>query len=178
MQKTGVTFEEFERYVLLPENADRHFELIDGEIIEMAPERTKNSRLGLVLSGFVFQFCLDHKRPFYASGANGAYGIQGHTVAPDFAFKHTPVSNDYPDLDPPLWAVEIISPTDKAPDIRNKRNIYLQAGILLWEIYPEKQSIDVYVPGKPVRTVGIDGALNVGEILPGFILALSDLFAE
>jgi Uma2 family endonuclease len=178
VQKTRVTFEEFEQFVLLPENADRHFELIDGEIIELAPERTKNSRLGLVLSGKVYQFCEEHKRSFDASGATGAYKVQGHTLAPDFAFKHVPVSDDYPDPEPPLWAVEIISPTDKAPDIHKKRLIYQRAGILLWEIYPQEQIIDVYEPGKSMRSVDIDGTLDVGDILPGFTLAVCDLFAK
>ncbi len=46
MQKTDVSLEAFVQFALLPENADKDFELIDGEIIEMAPGRTWNLVLG------------------------------------------------------------------------------------------------------------------------------------
>ena len=178
MQKTGVTLEEFVEYVSLPENEERRFELIDGEIVEMAPGRTKNSSYGDILVFRVHLFCYERSMPCYTTSGDGDYEIQGHIVAPDFSFKPTPMSDVYPDPEPPLWAVEIISPTEKGINIRNKRKIYLEAGILYWEIYPEKQSIDVYEPGKPVHTVDINGTLDGGDVLPGFTLAVRDIFAE
>ena len=36
-QTKTYTIEEFERFLALPENADRLFELIDGEIVEKMP---------------------------------------------------------------------------------------------------------------------------------------------
>lgn len=178
MQKTAMSVSEFAQYVQLPENAERRLELIDGEIVEMAPGRTKNSGLGHLLTHKVFMFCEDNDLPCYVSGGDGDYDIQGHVICPDFAYKRMPFSNDYPDTEPPLWAVEIISPTDKGIDIRNKRQIYLQAGILYWEMYPLKQSIDVYAPGQPMRVFSINDTLDGGEVLPGFTLAVKDLFSE
>ncbi len=178
MQKTNVSLEDFVQFALLPENADRNFELIDGEISEMAPSRTSTSRIPLQIVGAVYMFCHSRKLPCYMSGADGAYDVQGHVLVPDFAYKPTPMSDDYPDPVPPLWAVEVISPIDKAPDIRRKRQIYLQAGILLWEIYPQAQSIDVYAPGQPVRAFGIDDTLDGGDVLSGFTLPVRDLFGE
>jgi Uma2 family endonuclease len=48
------------------------------------------------------------------------------------AFKTTPTASIYPDPVPPVWVIEVVSPTDKAADmdIRDKRAIYLKAGIL------------------------------------------------
>src|SRR5579871_3815437 len=37
VEKTGVTLADFEHFVALPENADRRFELINGEIVEKMP---------------------------------------------------------------------------------------------------------------------------------------------
>ncbi|MEO8398025.1 MAG: Uma2 family endonuclease, partial [Chloroflexota bacterium] len=156
----------------------RRFELIDGEIIEMAPGRTINSAYGDILVFRVHLFCYERSIPCYTTSGDGDYDIQGHIVAPDFSFKPTPMSDIYPDPEPPLWAVEIISPTDKGTNIRNKRKIYLEAGILYWEIYPQKQSIDVYEAEKPVRTVDINGTVDVGDILPGFTFTVRHLFAE
>jgi Uma2 family endonuclease len=177
LPQTRVTREEFDQFIALDENEDKLFEHIDGEIIEVTPGRTKNSGIGHLISFAARAFCLERHLPCYISGGDGAYRVQGNTVAPNFAYKQTPLSDDYPYPVPPLWAVEIISPTDKPLAIRNKRNIYLAANILYWEVYPERQSIDVYAPGKPVRTLGIGETLDAGDVLPGFTLPVGDLFA-
>lgn len=173
-----ITLEEFREVVMLPDNTDRLFELINGEVIEVSPGRTSYSEKGQIISWSVRSFCQEHNLPCHTSGGDGAYSIRGNVVAPDFAYKPTPMSDDYPDPEPPLWVVEIISPTDKASDIRDKRAIYRQAGILLWEIYPPSKSVDVYAPGQPLREYSIDDVLDVGNILPGFKLAVKDLFPD
>jgi Uma2 family endonuclease len=170
------TFEEFEQFIALPENEDQLFELIDGEIVEVSPGRTKNSEYEHLIAVAVHIFCRAHNLPCHTSGGDGAYNIQGHVLAPDFAYKPTAMSNEYPDPDPPLWVVEVISPTDKITDIRKKRRIYREAGILLWEMYPLEIQIDVYPPGQPVQEFGIDDVLDVGDILPDFKLPVRDLF--
>ncbi len=48
------------------------------------------------------------------SGADGAYDVLGHVLVPDFAYKPTHMSDDYPDPVAPLWAVEVISPKRRA----------------------------------------------------------------
>ena len=172
-----MTVEAFSVFAQLPENADRMWELINGEIVEVSPGRTRYSEVGQVLTGEVYTFCRQHKVTFHMSGSEGTYNINGHVVAPDFAYKSTPMSEEYPDPDPPLWVVEIISPTDKAADIRDKREIYRRAGILLWEIYLRSLSIDVYAPGQPLKTYSMSDVLDGGDVLPEFKLAVADLFA-
>jgi Uma2 family endonuclease len=172
------TIEDFLQFITQPENEDRSFELIDGEIIEMSPGRTSNSEYRDLIAFAARAFCHEHKLPCYTSGEQGAYNIQGNVAAPDFAYKSTPMSDEYPDPVPPQWVVEIISPTDKAKDIRAKRNVYRRAGILLWEIYPESRSVDVYAPGKEVQVFGIDNVLDIGDILPGFKLPVRDIFVD
>lgn len=178
VSRERLTIEDFQAFIAQPENADRLFEFINGEIVEVSPGRTSNSALEHILSFIVRLFCREHNLPCYISGGDGAYNIDGHVIAPDFAYKTTPMSNEYPDPEPPLWAVEIISPTDRAPDIRDKRQIYLHAGILYWEMYPESQSIDIYPPGEKMRTVGVNDVIDMGDVLPGFTLAVKDIFAD
>jgi Uma2 family endonuclease len=172
-----VTVEEFSVYAQLPENADRALELINGEIVEVSPGRTRYSEVGQVLTAEVYIFCRKHKIVCHTSGGEGTYNIDGNVVAPDFAYKQTPMSEEYPDPDPPIWAVEIISPTDKAADIRDKREIYRRAGILLWEVYLRSRSVDVYVPGQALKAYSMNDILNGADVLPGFELAVADLFA-
>jgi Uma2 family endonuclease len=172
------TIADFQEHVSRPENSDRLFELINGEIIEKLPGRTRNSEPSLVIASLVRPFCRSRGIPCHISGEAGAYNIEGSVVAPDFGYKSTPTSGDYPDPVPPEWVIEIISPTDKAPDIRKKRRIYVQAGILYWEMYPELESIDVYAPDQPVTTVEIDGTLNLSHLIPGLTIPARDIFAE
>jgi Uma2 family endonuclease len=171
-----IPIDEFREFVNLPENTDRMFELIDGEIIEVSPGRTSNSGIRDLIAVEVHIFCRAHDLPCHTSGGDGAFDIQGHVVAPDFAYKNTPMSDDYPDPIAPQWVIEVISPTDKAPEIRAKRQIYIQASILYGELYPKSQSIDVYAPGQPPRTLGINDTLDGGDVLPGFTLAIRELF--
>jgi Uma2 family endonuclease len=77
-----------------------------------------------------------------------------------------------------VWVADIIAPNDKADHIRAKRDIYVNAGILRWEIYSQLRKVDVYAPGQPLRTVGIDGVLDGGDVLPGFQLPVKYLFPE
>jgi len=170
------TVEEFVDFVAQHENGDSWFELIDGEIIEVSPGRTANSGYGATIVGFVFMFCHERKMPCYLSTGDGAFQVGSSVIAPDVAFKRTPLSHEYPDPVPPLWAVEIISPTDKPRDVHNKRKVYIEAGILLWEAYYPSRSIDVYAPGKPMQTFGIGDTLDCGDILPGFTLSVRDIF--
>jgi Uma2 family endonuclease len=173
-----VTLEDFKQFVSQDENADRLFELINGRIVEVSPGRTRNSEYGHVLAFAVRLFCREHHLPCHTSGEQGAYAIQGHVLAPDFAYKETPMSQDYPDPVPPKWAVEMISPTDKAKEIREKREVYQRAGILLWEMYAELERIDVYPPGKPPKQLGIGDVLDGGDVLPGFQITVRELLEE
>ncbi len=175
-ERLVTTMDEFKTFVALPENADRLFEFVNGEIIEVSPGRTRYSEFGHLIAFAVRLFCQENALPCHTSGGDGAFLIGTHVIAPDFAYKPTPMSDDYPDPVAPLWAVEIISPTDKASDIRSKRAVYRQAEILLWEIYPQLEKIDVYAPGYPARESGVDDLLDGGTVLPGFVIAVKDIF--
>jgi Uma2 family endonuclease len=177
-RQNEMTLEEFIDFANLPENADRNLEFINGRVVEMSPSRSRNSELGDVLVFEARLFCRQHNLPCHTTSGDGAYNIEGNTIAPDFAYKPTDMSYDeYPDPVPPLWAVEIVSPTDLATDVSNKREIYLRAGILYWEVYYPPQRVDVYAPGQPPKIYKMGDVLNGGEVLPGFTLEVATLFA-
>lgn len=175
---TVMTLEEFRAFAEAPENSDLNFELINGEIIPLSPTRTTHSELHQLIAFAVRLYCREHNLPVHTSGGDGAYLIGQDVIAPDFAYKTTPMIDEYPDPVPPMLAVEIISPTDKPKDIRSKRAIYQEAGILYWEVYPTEKLIDVYEPGKAPRALGMNDSLDGGTVIPGFTLALKELFAE
>jgi hypothetical protein len=92
-QQRGWTIEDFQEYMARSESSDRLFELINGMILEKLPGTTRNSEFSLIVASFVRPFCRAHNLLCHISGGDGAYHIDGHVVAPDFAYKSSPMSN-------------------------------------------------------------------------------------
>ncbi len=176
VMREKVTLEGFKQFVEMPENADRLFELINGEIVEKMPGRATNSAISANLIGLVFSFCKQHQLPYVITGEHGTYSVLGHSLAPDFAYRTEPLTGAYPEPEPPLWVVEVISPTDEPGNIAAKRQVYLQAGILYFEAYPKERAIDVYAPGQPPRRYSMDDVIDVGDVIPGLKLVVRELF--
>ena len=158
------TIDEFIAYAMQPENSERNIEFIDGEMIEKMPGTTENSTLAFYLGFIVQSHCEKNSIPCYISGEAGAYRIGENVLAPDFAYKTTPATPEYPDPIAPLWVMGVISANDKPAAIRKKRQRYLEAGILLWELYPDERVIDVYTPGQPLTTYGLGSAISVSVV--------------
>ena len=171
----AMTYEEFIAFALLPENAERNFEFLDGEIFEKMPGTTENSGISANLVFEVRLHCQTNNMPCYVSVEAGAYRIGNNTLAPDFAYKPTPLTNEYPDPIPPLWVAEVISPNDKVADIRKKRQRYIEAGILLWEVYPDERLIDVYAADQPLFTYGIKDAIDI-SVIHGLRIEVAKVF--
>lgn len=153
--------DEFIAYALLPENAARNLEFINGKVVEKLGSTTQNAQIPMLLSAVVITHCDAHNIPCFVSGADGEYCLDDWCFIPDFAYKPTPVSTTFPDRVPPLWAVEVISSNENPAAKRRK---YIQAGILLWEIYPDERVIDVYAPGQSLATYGLGSTIPIAVI--------------
>lgn len=77
----------------------------------------------------------------------------------------------------PDLCVEVVSPTDRAEEVREKVAEYFRAGVrLVWVIFPRLRLADVYEAAERVRVLGRADALDGGPVLPGFRLELAELF--
>jgi Uma2 family endonuclease len=172
------TVEEFDAFVNRPENADRMFEFIGGEIVEV-PSNPYSSQFGSCINGFIFLYLRQNKIG-HLTGEHGGFMVFGERYAPDVAFTLTArqpqlARRGYNPI-PPDLAVEVVSPGDLPRDVRIKVGNYLAAGVLLWVVHPEEQRIEVYAPGQPVKILGIGDILDGGNVLPGFTLPVRDIF--
>ena len=165
------TVDEFIAYALLPDNTDRNLEFINGKVIEKLGSTTQNAQIPMLLSALVITHCDTHNIPCFVTGADGEYCLGDWCFIPDFAYKQTPVSATFPDRVPPLWAVEVISANENPA---GKRRKYIQAGILLWEVYPDERVIDVYSPGQSLATYGPGSTIPV-NVVPGLNVDVSKL---
>ena len=75
---------EFEAFIDLPENAERFFEFIGGEILEV-PSNTYSSKIASRISGFIFMYLLQNDIG-HLTGEQGGYMVFGERYAPDVAF--------------------------------------------------------------------------------------------
>jgi Uma2 family endonuclease len=74
------------------------------------------------------------------------------------------------------WVSSDVSSVIAMTIIRIKVSNYLSAGTTVWVADPERKRIEVYAPGVPVSLAGRGDTLDGGAILPGFSLAVSDVF--
>ncbi len=79
----------------------------------------------------------------------------------------------------PDLAVEVISPNNTFEELHQKIVEYFENGCrLVWAINPDEKSILVYHKPEPDKLLQITDNLDGEDILPGFTLAVADLFIE
>jgi Uma2 family endonuclease len=179
-QRNVSTVEDFESFVMLPENVERMFEYIGGEIVEV-PSNPYSSKIALRISTYLGIYLLKNNLG-HLTGESGGYRVSGERYAPDVGFisrrRQPEMPHEGYNPAPPDLAVEVLSPTDPEKRLRVKIANYLAAGTMVWVIYPETREIEVYLPGQPVKILDEGDVLDGGELLPGFSLAVNDIFAE
>ena len=181
VQTRHYTVAEFDQWIDLPKNADKQFEYIGGEIIEM-PSNAYASEISSLILFFIMLFVREKRIKGHVTGEAGGYIVSGERYAPDVAFiaavKQPELAKRGYNPNPPDLAVEVdFPPTDELQrNLRIKIFNYLAAGTVVWVVVVETKTVEVYVPGQPVTVVGADGTLDGGEVLPGFTLAVKDIF--
>lgn len=175
------TVEEFERFLRLPENLDRLFELINGEIVEKMPTEEH----GLVAGNLVAAL-----HNFVRPKRLGRVGVEvrhrlpqdnRNSRMPDVSFTSArrPLvkTGSVPQM--PDLAIEIQSPDDTIKKLREKAAYYLENGSrLVWLIYPHKRLIEVYSLDVDVEILLESDLLTGADVLPDFSMPVADVFDD
>ena len=181
-----MTAEEFDR---LPETDDVDRWIIDGRLYERPVTRRSYPHSetevniafhlklwikqqatppGRVFSGEV-GFCL-RRDPLTNVGIDVAYVTTEQMVAT------SPNASSIEGA--PLLAVEIMSPSDDFEGTTDKINAYLQAGVaLVWRVEPALKFLTVFRPDSAPRAFGLGDELTAEPHLPGFRVAVTEIFA-
>lgn len=174
----------------LPDDGWR-YELVDGVLVRMPPPGYKHGqivgrlarRLGIYAEVHGLGEVLGAETGFLLSRPRAPDTV----LAPDVAFirtEHVPPSNA-PDLEKylrlaPDLVAEVASPDQYRPEMTAKARVYLDAGVrLVWIVWPAARTVDVWRPGgdAPTATLGVGGALDGLDVLPGFSYPLAELSA-
>jgi Uma2 family endonuclease len=169
--------------VLIRPNGEKHlFELVDGVLVEK-PMGYYESLLAGILVGFLRLYLDQHDLGFLLLPDATLRLAPGLVRLPDISFvswdrfpnRELP-AEPVPDMVPDL-AVEVISEGNTPGEMERKLVEYFATGVrLVWYLYPDPKTMHVYTSPTDVRVLGEDETLDGGVVLPGFQLAIRELF--
>lgn len=159
-------------------------ELVQGEIIRMAPAGAEHGGVALEIAYRIKLYVVEHGLgQAYAAETGFIISRNPDTVrAPDVAFvgkKRVPAQPRRGFFEgPPDLAVEVISPDDRMTEVRAKVEQWLAAGtVSVWVVDPPSRTIEVFRANE-VRLYRADDEIRDEPTLPGFKLKASDVFAS
>ena len=159
------------------------WELIDGELVEMSPSGRTATKLAVWIAHLLLGF-VTPRRLGEVYGADGGFVLfPGRELirVPDVAFvraervppaDHAGFLRLAPDL-----VVEVVSPHDRPGAVTEKASMWLEAGVrLVWVVDPPTRTVAVHAPGRDIQALGAGDALDGEDVVPGFRVAVANLF--
>jgi Uma2 family endonuclease len=174
------TVAEFEPLLSQPENRDRLLELINGQLVEKTSTEEHGELQALIgssLLGFI------RPRKLGRVGVEVRHRMptdDANSRLPDISFiagnRPRVTEGSVPQM--PDLAVEIKSPDDSLKALREKAHYYLLNGTrMVWIVEPAKRFVVFLTPDED--EILMEGEiLTGGDVLPGFELPVSDIFAD
>lgn len=169
----------------LPNDGFR-YELIRGELKQMAPAGNEHGSLAALVTGFLIMHVRAQKLgKVYAAETGFKLTIDPDTVrAPDVAFvsqkrldEAGPVQGYWPGA--PDLAVEVISPNDLYTEVSEKVAEWLGAGSsMVVVVNPRTRQVLVHALGADVKVLGVEDTLEGGKVVPGWELPIKELFGS
>jgi Uma2 family endonuclease len=177
------------------DNDDQH-EIIRGRLLRMPPPQDEQGNIQVNLASALKVFCKQQnirgrvrvETGFLLSKAGEPDTVLGPDVSYIAPGRKGDRTTAYERIAPDIVA-EIASPSQYRPEMVNKGQIYLNAGVrLVWVIWPNSQIVEVWQASDPQKTLAerigmaasatltISDSLDGLTILPGFTLPLRDLF--
>jgi Uma2 family endonuclease len=179
--KTRLTVQEFDAFIALPENRDRRFELIDGEIIEKTMPTEQHAVLAVRWIMKLGRWIEEHHLGRLAVEPRHRPTVDADfSCIPDIAFTSTarmlPLVTEGAVPQLPDLCIEIQSPDDSIKAMRAKKDDYLAHGVLMVIlVFPKQRIIEVYTANDE-QLLTMDDTLFGDPVLPGFSIAVKDLF--
>ena len=161
------------------------YELVKGELVKLAPAGSEHGDLAMRVGWRLGQYVENHNLgKVFAAETGFRIASNPDTVrAPDVAFiskgrvEEAGLVEGYwpgaPDL-----AVEVISPTDIYTAVQAKVLDWLDAGTLMVAVVnPRQQTVTVYRSRTDITILTGNDILDGQDVVPGWTLAIRDLFA-
>ncbi len=163
-----------------PANGARQ-ELVRGVIIEMPPPQGRHGYLQVEFAAILRQFVKPNKLGWIVTESGTILERDPDTVrGPDVSFYSIGRWPDPPDAYfdiPPDLAVEILSPSARRKQVREKIAEYLATGVrAVWLVDPDANTITVYTGTMRGVEYGLADTIDGSEVIPGFSTRVSEFF--
>jgi Uma2 family endonuclease len=164
---------------------DQRRELVRGELRTMAPAGFEHGRVIMRLAKLLAIHVDQHKLGIVL-GAETGFKLERNpdTVrAADVSFvaahrlsggsETTGFWEGAPDL-----AVEVVSPTDRAKEVKEKVVDYLGSGTrLVWVVHPRRKTVTAHKPGTDPFGWHETDVFDGEDVVPGFKCAVAEIFS-
>jgi Uma2 family endonuclease len=173
-----------EEFMALSRDGHR-YELVNGEVLDMGNSGMEHGGIGSLLGGLLAIYVKQHKLGIVCDSSTAFTLKTGNKRSPDVSFvakdrlkglKRPPRGffQGSPDL-----AVEILSPSNTVEEIHDKIVEYFDNDTrLVWVIHPDEKYVLIYHSPEPDRFLRAGDHLDGEEIVPGFSMAVSELFED
>lgn len=165
---------------------DGKYELVDGELTLMPPASFNHGDVSLELGMQLRLYARKNKLGCVVGGQTGFWMKSGNLLSPDVSFvKQIRLAKlgerpivffpGAPDL-----AVEVLSASETRASIKRKLVDYFASGTkMAWIVSLKTKSVSVYRnPDSAVKVCGIEDVISGEEVVPGFTLAVKELFED
>ena len=169
---------------------EERVELIKGQIFKMSPAPNSMHQeivgnLHLKLGNFLYRkSCKVYVAPYDVRLPRKSKDDKDITTVlqPDLCVICDPAKRDARGcIGAPDIVVEILSPSNNKKELKNKYDIYEEAGVQeYWVVFPSEKTMLVYMltDGKYVPSrLMVGGDVVTSAILPGFSMDLADIFS-
>ena len=178
---TVTSLTRFDLEKLQSEYPDYRMELVDGNIVVMSPSGYESDEVATEMARVLGNWVKPRKLG-RVTGAGAGFELPNSNVrAPDVSFvlaerlRLSPRS--FAELAPDLM-VEVKSPSDTLKSLRDKIKDFIAQGTRIGIlINPEKHRVEIYRPDCEVIILGDGDILTVPDLLPGWEVAVSDLWS-
>ena len=180
---TATTLLTAEEFWLLPDT-EMQRSLVRGEVVETMPPGGRHGATASLFSNRVQVWSIEHRAGIVGVESGFVLGRNPDVVrGPDVYFVRADrvppegLPDAFWELAPDL-AVEVVSPSETANDMREKVQDYLDAGTaLVVVIYPKTRELVAHTPDGLARTFRGDETFAAPDVLPGFSCRVAELFA-
>ena len=144
-----------EEFLALSKDGHR-YEIVDGELVDMGNSGMEHGDIGSFLGGSLALYVRRNKLGSVCDSSTAFSLKTGNKRSPDVSF---------------------VSPGNTVEEMHDKIVEYFENGArLVWVIHPDERYVLVYREPVPDRLLKVTDQLDGEEVVPGFSIAIADLF--